>query len=129
MTEVTIELVATTCAACGVIFGISREYNDNLRDTGQGFFCPNGHSLTLGSRTQKKIEQLKNKVAQEQEAAEYWRKSYHGEREDHDQTKRRLSATKKRVANGVCPCCQRSFKQLSQHMKSKHPDYVSEAND
>lgn len=27
----------------------------------------------------------------------------------------------KRVQNGVCPCCNRSFWNLERHMKSKHP--------
>src|SRR5262245_22389812 len=30
----------------------------------------------------------------------------------------------KRVAAGVCPCCNRSFVQLQRHMKTKHPLYV-----
>lgn len=24
---------------------------------------------------------------------------------------------------GMCPCCRRTFKQLAEHMKSKHPDF------
>lgn len=35
-----------------------------------------------------------------------------------------LTRLKNRVAAGVCPCCHRSFKQLSEHMKMKHPDYT-----
>jgi hypothetical protein len=26
----------------------------------------------------------------------------------------------------VCPCCQRSFQNLSRHMKTKHPEYPGE---
>lgn len=54
-------------------------------------------------------------------------------RDQRDQEKRRaisyrghLSRTKKRIAQGVCPCCQRTFAQLSRHMKAKHPDYAQE---
>jgi Asp-tRNA(Asn)/Glu-tRNA(Gln) amidotransferase A subunit family amidase len=28
-----------------------------------------------------------------------------------------------RVGAGVCPCCNRTFKQLARHMQAKHPDY------
>ncbi len=31
---------------------------------------------------------------------------------------------KNRIANGVCPCCRRSFKNLHRHMQSQHPDYA-----
>jgi hypothetical protein len=27
------------------------------------------------------------------------------------------------VANGVCPCCNRTFQNLARHMAGKHPDY------
>lgn len=33
---------------------------------------------------------------------------------------------KKRVAQGVCPCCHRTVAQMAAHMKTKHPDYVSD---
>lgn len=31
---------------------------------------------------------------------------------------------KKRAANGVCPCCTRSFQNLKRHMATKHPDHA-----
>lgn len=36
----------------------------------------------------------------------------------------KIAQMKKRTANGVCPCCTRSFTNLQRHMKSQHPDYV-----
>jgi chemotaxis response regulator CheB len=43
---------------------------------------------------------------------------------EHSATRAQLTKTKKRVANGVCPCCNRTFKQLARHMKAKHPEFV-----
>ncbi len=37
-------------------------------------------------------------------------------------TKRRK--IEKRVANGVCSCCNRQFSDLHAHMKTKHKDYA-----
>jgi hypothetical protein len=34
-----------------------------------------------------------------------------------------MTRIKKRVAAGVCPCCNRSFKDLARHMAGQHPDY------
>lgn len=31
---------------------------------------------------------------------------------------------KQRIANGVCPCCQRSFTNLHSHMQKQHPDFA-----
>lgn len=60
-----------------------------------------------------------------EESRDSWRKSS-------ETNARRLSAQrgvttriKNRVKHGVCPCCQRTFRQLAAHMKSKHPDFVS----
>lgn len=36
----------------------------------------------------------------------------------------RASKLKLRAANGVCPCCNRTFKQLAAHMSSQHPKYA-----
>ena len=35
-----------------------------------------------------------------------------------------LTRVKRRVGNGVCPCCNRTFKNLADHMTTKHPDYA-----
>lgn len=33
---------------------------------------------------------------------------------------------KKRAVAGVCPCCNRHFRELERHMASKHPAYTAE---
>lgn len=33
---------------------------------------------------------------------------------------------KKRIAAGVCPCCNRSFANLREHMAGQHPDFTGE---
>ena len=50
--------------------------------------------------------------------------------ERREQTERQLRAQKgqntklrKRVKAGVCPCCNRTFKQLAAHMARMHPEY------
>ncbi len=35
-----------------------------------------------------------------------------------------MTKVKKRAANGVCPCCNRTFSDLARHMKAKHPDFA-----
>lgn len=111
---VTIELniKPVECASCGTIFGITEKFMANRRKDHQGFTCPMGHSNIYSGKNQEEI--ALEKLARE--------------RAEHDQTKAELSdASKnlnkinKRISNGVCPCCNRTFKNLQSHMKSKHP--------
>jgi len=50
---------------------------------------------------------------------------------DHKEAQRRAEKAaktriKNRIGNGVCPCCNRTFKDLASHMKCKHPEYASD---
>lgn len=33
--------------------------------------------------------------------------------------------TRNRIAAGVCPCCNRTFQNLADHMRTLHADYVA----
>ena len=95
---------------------------DARRDDGRSFYCPNGHSLSYKGTRHKLERDLK--TAKDRAARE---------RALRDQAEASLRATKgvvtkqrkrlERVANGVCPCCNRSFRDLKRHMQTKHPDY------
>lgn len=133
MSTVIVELLGVTCANCGVVFGLMDSHILKLRESGNGFYCPNGHSNVYRNSKDEQIKKLKKELDQEKRATEYWQSSYRGEQGDHEQTRRRLSATKgaltktkRRISNGVCPCCHRTFKQLAAHMKNKHPEYQDE---
>lgn len=43
-----------------------------------------------------------------------------------ERVKGEVTKLKKRIANGVCPCCKRSFCNLAAHMKTQHPEYTKE---
>lgn len=115
---------------CGVLFAAPKQLLDRCRQTGEGFYCPNGHVLVYGSENEK----LKKKLAAEKDArarvqARLDQEQMHSRamRGVVTKTKNKLAATEQRIANGVCPCCGRTFKELARHMKTKHPEYVSEA--
>ena len=46
------------------------------------------------------------------------------EERSHSATRGHVTRQKKRAAAGVCPCCNRTFKQLARHMERKHPNYT-----
>lgn len=131
--QVTVTLETDTCASCGIVFGMPEHFITKRREDGATFYCPNGHSLHYKTT---KVDQLKKELEQANRTAEQYRNWYRAEQGDHEHTKHRLRATKgvltktkKRVANGVCPCCSRHFVNLERHMKGQHPEYEETAHD
>lgn len=131
--EVTIDLVTDVCADCGITFGMPDHYMKKRREDGATFYCPNGHALHYKAT---KVDELKKQLEQANRTAEQYRNWCKAEQNDHQHTRNRLSATKgvltktkKRVANGVCPCCSRHFVNLERHMSTKHKDYAHNHED
>lgn len=126
---VEVRLVAESCCVCGVIFGLPDHLQKKLQTEGGNFWCPNGH---MQHYTEPTVSRLKKQLADAKRLAELRQQWYDAEREDHEATRRSLSATKgvltrtkKRIAAGICPCCKRHFENLQRHMDTKHPDYTN----
>jgi hypothetical protein len=41
--------------------------------------------------------------------------------------KGQVTKLKKRASAGTCPCCSRTFSNMSEHMKKQHPEFVTES--
>lgn len=130
MSDTTYEsvLIHHVCGNCGVHFGMDEGFkNARLKDK-RSWFCPNGCSRVFTSKTeaeklQEELDQTKARLANSREQVEF-------QRQQKEKEERRVRAYRgvvgrfrKRVGNGVCPCCNRTFRQLSQHMAKKHPKY------
>ena len=122
------QLVTTTCW-CGIHYAVPSEFynlvkaehRDGLRQT--DIYCPLGHVWSFAGKGE--AEELREKLAAEQRRRMAARDLLAQEERSHAATRGHLTRTKKRVGNGVCPCCNRTFQQLSRHMENKHPDYVA----
>ncbi len=118
-----------TCCTCGIDFAMTCAHEDRLRETHEWFYCPHGHKQCYTGKTDAenlRVE-LAATVASLERSRAYGRRR--GEMLHH--AERRLSATKgvvtrikNRVSKGVCPCCNRTFKDLARHMKTRHPDFA-----
>jgi hypothetical protein len=117
----TIELVTDECCRCGIVFGYPKTWWERKQATGDGFYCPNGCSLVLREPDHVKLKKENERLQQSLSAA---REEVNLARESTRRTEAKLSRLKKRAANGVCPCCSRTFQNLHRHMKSKHPEFV-----
>ena len=130
-TETLVKLVPITCSAsgCGVTFALDADYVAARKSDHKTWYCPNGHSRYYPAKS--KEEQLADELAAARRIAENERTRRRQEQEATRHAERRRAAAqgqvtkiKRRVGNGVCPCCSRSFTDLARHMASKHPDYA-----
>ena len=123
-------LESITCVQCGIEFAMPTQYLRGLRDDHRNFHCPAGHVQHFKGQTE--VERLQKEVEKKDKELEYRQRRIDNLAKMHKDSEHRASAlkgvitrTKKRIANGVCPCCKRSFDQLARHMKTQHPDYAS----
>jgi hypothetical protein len=124
-------LVTTECARCSIVFAVPERFDRDRREDHKDFFCPAGHTLVY--KGESDADKLKRQLDAERARVDMLRKEtirqkdrIAAEKRLHAATKGQLTKTKKRVAGGACPCCNRTFVQLERHMSSQHPEYTAE---
>lgn len=122
------KLHTLTCCSCGITFAVPTYWRQQRLDDKAWFYCPNGHPQHF---TESEIDRLKKELEQQKRSVEWWKNSaaskesqLKGANIQLGKVKAKLHRTERRIANGVCPCCHRSFQNVMRHMKTKHPDYV-----
>ena len=120
-TFIRVELVHVTSCCCRIEFGIPRDFYDDCNNYGTSFHCPKcGNSMVFREpetkRLRKEIKILNNKVNN----ADRQRREAENQKNAARKSHRKM---RDRVKNGVCPCCNRSFENLLNHMRSKHPEF------
>jgi hypothetical protein len=113
------------CTECGVDYAMTNAYEDRRRKDHRTFYCLNGHQQYYpqqneAEKERARAERLERQLANRDEDLRSVRASLTA-------TKGQLTKTRKRVGNGVCPCCNRSFANLQRHMTGQHPDYIESA--
>jgi hypothetical protein len=117
------KVIVCVHGSCGIAFAVPQWWYEGKTKTHSWFYCPNGHQQHFAEETDEEKFRRERDIARqqlaraEQEVTEAWNKVAKTEKE----TKR----LKKRVAIGVCPCCNRSVSQMERHMKTKHPEFVA----
>ncbi len=119
-----------TCGKCGIHYGVPSDFMDHRKIDGATWYCPNGHPWVVAKT---KVQELEEQVAQESKRREEAVDRANRQRERAIAAERttiayrgHLTRVKKRIGNGACPCCNRHFKNVEHHMKSKHPTYSAE---
>jgi hypothetical protein len=112
-------LVVTRCW-CGLSHAIPSDlYEQAKRRKDVVVYCPLGHTWIFRDTDEERIKRLDRRL-------EATRDLLRAEERSHSATRGHLTRAKKRerrVAAGVCPCCNRSFANLARHMAGQHPSY------
>ncbi len=118
-----------TCGKCGIVFGVPDRWLEARRQDKTTFYCPNGDPRAyVKSEADKLREQLeKSSLGFQAQLNTERHARLVAEKSLKTETAKRRKI-EKRVANGVCPCCNRFVDVLDKHMKTKHPEYVNVLN-
>lgn len=112
------DLVTETCYSCGVLFAMTAAYQQGRRNDRAAFYCPNGHAqvYTGPSESVKRREaEVREQAARDQAEAAI---------RDAEAARVELARIRGRIANGVCPSCNRSFENVRRHIADQHPTFA-----
>lgn len=132
--QVSFDVDTVTCYKCGVSFSIADTWVKSRREDHANFWCPNGHEQHFTeSSKDREIREKAAEIDRLKKQLEWKENSLKSANAQCDRISRSNAALRgvvakerKRVGNGVCPCCKRTFKQLAQHMDHKHPTWKNE---
>ena len=110
-------LIVSVCCTCEMSFAMPSDFHRRaLDDHRRWFFCPAGHQQHYTGPTPLELEKRARANAEEQARIA---------RAEHVRVEMELRRQARRQAGGVCPCCNRSFPALAEHIEGQHPDYAA----
>ncbi|MFA9478537.1 hypothetical protein ACERK3_09535 [Phycisphaerales bacterium AB-hyl4] len=121
-----IEMEARCCPSCGIQYAGPVRFFESRREQGGSWYCPNGHSLSF---TETEADRLKRQLNTKTRRIEHLEGEVEHTTNRLRATRGHLTRVKKRVASGVCPCCNRSFENLHRHMKDQHPEFANDSQE
>lgn len=120
----TLSFRVITCGNCGVPFGLEKSMYERLVNEKTSFYCPNGHCRQFVVESDAdKAQRLAGKLDMERTRRQQVEAKLDYAIRARKAVSTRLRKVKQRVGHGVCPCCNRTFKQLARHMEAKHPNH------
>lgn len=126
------QLIRDICCNCGMPFAMASTFHDQRLEDGKTFTCPAGHEqhYTRKKNAEQRLREERDALQRSRDSARarsrHLQDQYDAERRSKAAIKGHLTRIRRRIANGVCPCCTRSFSNVRQHMRSQHPDYLED---
>lgn len=125
-----VELRVEDCPNCGVLYGFTTDFEQRRRNDGKSWHCPNGHTISYSTtevdRQRKRAERAEREAEYARASRDSWRDQAQAAERSRIATKGHLTRLRRRIAAGVCPCCQRTFSNVHRHIKGQHPEWAAE---
>lgn len=126
-------LTVLHCGKCQIRFAVPESFDRRNHETGDTWYCPAGHPRVYRDTDVDKLRREAEDLRRQRDAARVSRDAARDQAETAERRRRaakgQLTKVKNRVANGVCPCCNRTFADLARHMETKHPGFVAVAGE
>lgn len=124
-----VELHEVNCS-CGGVYAITESFHAQKHKEGGSWTCPYCQT-GWGFRGNGLNEKLRRDLARK-EAEVLRQRNVNANIQDTLQTTRHQlraekgakTKLKKRIADGMCPCCDRHFQNVHRHIKNQHPEYT-----
>src|SRR5579859_292105 len=116
----TVEFFQEECCSCHMVFLMTADFQKAMKATGATFYCPAGHNQHY---TKTDLQVLRERLERSEREAAQLREAKSGAERARDRAEKSIKRLRKRSAAGVCPCCNRTFEQLANHMKQKHSQF------
>lgn len=121
-----ITLVTEMCCACGVMFAIPDSLQNQLVETRQYFYCPNGHSQNYVGKTDKqRLAEEQRRHASTQEELRVARiEAMAAEKK----ARAKVRTLEKKALATQCLHCPRTIDpaRMRRHVETKHPGVLPE---
>lgn len=120
-----VTLEKESCGKCGGVFALNKTFLDHARANCGGYTCPYcktpwGWNESEADRLRKQLEARERELREAKCETLRKQQLLDAEQQAREKTEKKL----RRVNNGVCPCCNRSFANLARHMATKHGNSV-----
>lgn len=112
------------CWSCGIPFGLSQAFRDAIKSSDGFFYCPRGCKLGLGKSRLTELREEKERSERALQAQ--LNEANHARLIAEKTTKKAITDKRKverRIAHGVCPCCNKTFADIANHMLTEHREF------
>lgn len=111
------------CCSCRMAFAMTTDFQRARLADRKSFFCPQGHPQSYTGPTE--AQKLKTELERTRQQAEASNARAAAAEADRSRISKAHTTMRKRIVNGVCPCCNRTFQNLMSHMRTEHPDFAA----
>jgi hypothetical protein len=125
-TATTVQIVAIWCNGCGIAYGLPQGFIEARREDHKSWTCPNGcvrHFPAGPSKAEREAQRLREQLDAARSLAERESERRRTAEAERAAARGQVTRLRKRIGNGVCPCCTRTFADLGQHIAGEHPEF------